>query len=1463
MKKQFLTITMGLLLCITLMAQTDNRIMHLHGAFTPSNNISEFVGSTIPLSDVYNGYYYRYIQFNNIPTQTQKNALELSGIKLLSYMPHKAFAVAIPFNYNKSLLLGFDVKSVLAQDAFKKRSKNLIGDAPAYATTQKGFTDVRIQFQKNIPIAKAIELASSYGKTGSAIALTNTIEVRVADADIAAITSQPWCYFIDACSPPSFKEDTPGRSLHRSDIINTDYPMGRHYNGSGTAAALADDGEVGPHIDFTGRLNNIAVGAGGSHGDMTGGILAGAGNLDPRYRGMADGTELNVFDIGAYPQIIDAVANNTTLGTTVSSTSYSQGCNEYTSDTQFGDQTINDNGQLEFVFSAGNNQGGNCNYGAGAGWGTITGGYKQGKNVIAVANLDALEVQDPSSSQGPASDGRIKPDIAANGRDQMSTAQDNTYQVGGGTSAACPGIAGITLQLTQAYKEINSATDAPTALLKASLLNSAEDIGVIGPDFKYGYGRVNAYRAVKVLEDNTYFNSTIAQGGSNTHSITVPAGVKQLKVLLYWHDVGGDPVASTYLVNDLDMVVTDPASVGWFPWILDPTPNVVNLTTPAIRGADHLNNIEQFTYDNPASGTYTVNISGFSIPQGPQEYYLVYEFRMDDVAVTYPGGAEGFVPGEQEILRWDALKGQGGFNLEYSTDNGSTWNNIATGYNQNSLQYTWTVPNTPTGEALVKVSTATASGTSFSTFTIIGVPQNFAVDWVCVDSLRLEWDPVAGASSYEVSRLGTTYMDSVATTSTNSVILSGTNPNQDYWFSVRAVLPNGAKGRRAIAIFRDGTGVLNCPLAVDVQTNALLGPGNGTLQDCQNLAASSVTMEIENRGQTSVTNIPVYYSLNGGTPVSGTYTGTIAPFTTATYTFAATINLSVPGIYNIQSWISYAGDLNNTNDTATSTTTVIAGVTETLPYVENFDSYTLCGTNNDCEATVCNFGGGWINETNLSQDDIDFRINTGGTPSANTGPDFDHTSGSGNYAYTEASVCFDKKVTLVSPCIDLTTAVSPSLSFWYHMYGASMGELHVDIFANGVWVNDIIPSISGDQGNQWLQASTNLTSYIGGKINIRFRGTTGPDFTSDIAIDDINVYETSAPPIVNFNINNQTSCVGGVIQLTDLSNNNPTSWSWSFAPNTVTFVNGTTATSQNPQVQLNGTGTYDITLTATNAFGSNSTTQTAAVIAVSATLPPITEDFQAAFPPLGWSTTSSVGSPEWNASVTITGSAGTPTIAAYFNNFNYNNPGSMDYLKTMELDLTNAISAVNTFDVAYARYNAQFSDTLIVAISTDCGNTYTNAYIKGGVALATVADQTAIWQPTALTEWRNDTVDLNSYLGQKIIVAFINLGYFGNSLFLDNINVDVTTGIENNGLSSVSINVTPNPSEGIFKLDVKGTTGNINYMITDVSGRKIMSNQLNANTKSEIIDLSKEGKGSYILYVNTGKETKQVKLVVM
>ena len=141
-----------------------------------------------------------------------------------------------------------------------------------------------------------------------------------------------------------------------------------------------------------------------------------------------------------------------------------------------------------------------------------------------------------SSSRGPANDGRIKPDISANGNGQMSTDPNNVYATGSGTSAAAPGVSGVLAQLYQAYREVNNQEDPNSGLLKGILLNTAEDYGNEGPDFTFGWGRLNAYKAVKVIEENRYMDSSISQGETHRYQLTIPDNVKKVKVMAYWMD---------------------------------------------------------------------------------------------------------------------------------------------------------------------------------------------------------------------------------------------------------------------------------------------------------------------------------------------------------------------------------------------------------------------------------------------------------------------------------------------------------------------------------------------------------------------------------------------------------------------------------------------------------------------------------------------------------------------------------------------------------------------------------------------------------------------------------------------------------------------------------------------------------------------------------------------------------------
>src|SRR5690606_35826654 len=158
--------------------------------------------------------------------------------------------------------------------------------------------------------------------------------------------------------------------------------------------------------------------------------------------------------------------------------------------------------ELIHVFSAGNNGTSNCNYGAGAGWGNVTGGHKHSKNSIAVANLTYLDVRNNSSSRGPAHDGRLKPEVSAVGTNVWSTSDTNRYVNMTGTSMSCPAVAGVFAQLYQAYKNLNANANPSSALMKAIVMNSADDLGNPGPDFSYGYGRINALKAVQCIEQN-------------------------------------------------------------------------------------------------------------------------------------------------------------------------------------------------------------------------------------------------------------------------------------------------------------------------------------------------------------------------------------------------------------------------------------------------------------------------------------------------------------------------------------------------------------------------------------------------------------------------------------------------------------------------------------------------------------------------------------------------------------------------------------------------------------------------------------------------------------------------------------------------------------------------------------------------------------------------------------------------
>ena len=286
------------------------------------------------------------------------------------------------------------------------------------------------------------------------------------------------------------------------------------------------------------------------------------------------------------------------------------------------------------------------------------------------------------------------------------------------------------------------------------------------------------------------------------------------------------------------------------------------------------------------------------------------------------------------------------------------------------------------------------------------------------------------------------------------------------------------------------------PLSTDAGVVAITNPTSSCF-----LGQENITVDIQNFGSDTISNFSVKYIVNpGGTVINETYTGTpIPPGQTDSYTFATQADLSAIASFDIKAYTALASDTNTSNDTSSASITHVAPVS--APFSEDMESFIV--------GSPGTFMNGWTNQTG---NDIDWRVHAGSTSSSNTGPATDHTIGlnTGKYLYTEASGGnLGDVAELLSPCIDLSQMTGPGLSFWYHMFGPTMGTLEVDIISDaGV---STLFSLSGQQQTSaveaWREGTINLTAYSGQVIQLQFRGIRGIDLNSDMALDDIALVE--------------------------------------------------------------------------------------------------------------------------------------------------------------------------------------------------------------------------------------------------------------------------------------------------------------------------------------------------------------------
>ncbi|MBL7739159.1 MAG: S8 family serine peptidase [Chitinophagaceae bacterium] len=905
------------------------------GSFVPEKNITaEKINAIDQRSVKSQGRSFLVIQFEKIPSETEKKQLLQAGIALLEYIPRNAYTATVTGSLNSTLLQQVKARAVVELTPEQKMQPALAkGVYPSWAVKVGGTVDVWISFPKTF----SFESVSSELRTGN-IDITGTtykdyriVELRISSARLKELAALPFIEYVQARPAEDKTLNYNSTTNSRASILGSTITGGRNLKGQGIVIGVGDNTDPQTHIDFTGRLIPRAplpyVNGGSNHGTHVTGTASGAGISNEFYTGAAP--KARVISQAFSGIIANAAAYVTDDSMVVTNNSYGNGgtdCNEFGNYDLYSrvvDLQAFELPKLQHVFAAGNSGGFTCAPYA-AGFHTVLGGYQSSKNVINVGNTFATSSIYPSSSRGPVDDGRIKPEICAQGEAVISSigATPNNYGAAWGTSMASPAVAGGSALLYQRYKQLNSNVNPKSGLIKALVCNGGTDLGNPGPDYTYGFGWLNLLRSVDMLENNRYIISSVANGGDNTHNITVPANTAQLKVMLYWHDPAAAVLAVQTLVNDLDLEVTDPSSNTSLPYILDTVP--ANINNAATTGADHINNIEQVVISNPATGSYTLRVQGTAVTENPsQEYFLVYDFVPVQTIITHPAGGEKFTPGQTINLQWDSYGDPANtFTLEYSTDNGSNWTTINNNVAANLRRLAWTVPSVNTEQALVRITrNSTALVSTSQAFTIVGIPAVSLAGTQCEGYIALQWGAVTGATDYEVMMLRGDDMVSMGTTAGTTYTISGLSRDSVYWVAVRSRV-NGIPGRRSGAISRQpNSGTCAGTISDnDLKVDAILAPQSGRLLTSSALTATTtISARIKNLDDAAINTFNVKYSVNGGAFVSEAGAGPIAAGGTYTHNFAATYDFSGVNNYSLRIVVenTSAADPVGINDTVT------------------------------------------------------------------------------------------------------------------------------------------------------------------------------------------------------------------------------------------------------------------------------------------------------------------------------------------------------------------------------------------------------------------------------------------------------------------------------------------------------------------------------------------------------------------
>ena len=461
-----------------------------------------------------------------------------------------------------------------------------------------------------------------------------------------------------------------------------------------------------------------------------------------------------------------------------------------------------------------------------------------------------------------------------------------------------------------------------------------------------------------------------------------------------------------------------------------------------------------------------------------------------------------------------------------------------------------------------------------------------------------------------------------------------------------------------------------------------------------------------------------------------------------------------------------------------------------------------------------------------------------------------------------------------------------------HLFIAINNDIYESTNSGANWVN-----VSGSLPNISLNTividhnSTNGAMYVGMDVGVYYKDNNLADwepYSSGLANLEITELEIQAPtdicksmlyastygqglwksdlkdpgtvqPLACFEANATSGCLGNSFVFTDYSAFTPTTWSWTITPATYNFVGGTTASSQNIEVQFTATGTYTVELTATNVNGNNTHTKASYITVDNATVATgFNDDFESE---TTCSTASNCGTAVCN-------------LSGLWTNLTNGVDDTIDW--RIDAGGTPSTGTGPTTDYspgtgggkyAYTEASGCYVQTAILessCVSLDVNYNFELAYHMSGINMGSLhidLFSAGGWQTDIITPisgdqgtaWQTLIVDLSAYTGQsiKLRVRGVTGNSYESDIAIDDIKFTTQAPLttEDSVLEAAGVTMYPNPATNTVNIINPNQLKLNEAVIYDVAGRVIKVIDLSTTEADTLINIMSLEKAVYLVHI--------------